>query len=382
MEQRWDIFCRVVDNFGDIGVCWRLARQLAAEHGLAVRLWVDDLMPFARLCPDIDPARGEQTAAGVAVRRWPDPWPTPMSAAAADEVAAVVIEAFACELPPAYLAAMARRPVAPVWINLEYLSAEDWVEGCHGLTSPHPTLPLTKHFFFPGFTSATGGLLREADYDRRRAGFDGQDLRRRLGLPAALDNPLTVSLFGYENTALPDLLETWAADERPIELLVPEGRLTPVVQAFFGSSSWRRGRLSAHPLPFLPQPEYDELLWLCDLNFVRGEDSFVRAQWAEKPFVWHIYPQADDHHQVKLAAFLDRYLAGLGGNQGGGGESWTTALRRFWWAWESGADAGAAWTAFRVALPSVRAHGRRWSGQLQRQGNLARNLLSFAMESR
>ncbi|MBY0444112.1 MAG: elongation factor P maturation arginine rhamnosyltransferase EarP, partial [Burkholderiales bacterium] len=38
---RWDIFCRVIDNYGDIGVCWRLARQLSFEHGFAVRLMVD-----------------------------------------------------------------------------------------------------------------------------------------------------------------------------------------------------------------------------------------------------------------------------------------------------------------------------------------------------
>jgi hypothetical protein len=25
MQLHWDIFCRVIDNFGDIGVCWRLA---------------------------------------------------------------------------------------------------------------------------------------------------------------------------------------------------------------------------------------------------------------------------------------------------------------------------------------------------------------------
>ena len=51
---QWDVFCAVVDNYGDIGVCWRLSRQLAAEHGIAVRLWVDDLKPFARLCPAVD----------------------------------------------------------------------------------------------------------------------------------------------------------------------------------------------------------------------------------------------------------------------------------------------------------------------------------------
>ncbi|HET9045379.1 MAG TPA: elongation factor P maturation arginine rhamnosyltransferase EarP, partial [Casimicrobiaceae bacterium] len=41
--QRWDVFCKVVDNFGDAGVCWRLARQLVAEHDLAVTLWIDVL---------------------------------------------------------------------------------------------------------------------------------------------------------------------------------------------------------------------------------------------------------------------------------------------------------------------------------------------------
>ena len=25
----WDMFCRVIDNYGDIGVCWRLAADLA-----------------------------------------------------------------------------------------------------------------------------------------------------------------------------------------------------------------------------------------------------------------------------------------------------------------------------------------------------------------
>ena len=85
----WDIFCCVVDNYGDIGVTWRLARQLAGEHGQAVRLWVDDLNAFARLCPEADPALPNQRQAGVEVRHWPAQWEdTP----AAD----VVIEAFAC----------------------------------------------------------------------------------------------------------------------------------------------------------------------------------------------------------------------------------------------------------------------------------------------
>jgi hypothetical protein len=41
---------------------------------------------------------------------------------------------------------------------------------------------------------------------------------------------------------------------------------------------------------------------------VRGEDSFVRAQFAGKPFIWDIYPQDIDAHLKKLDAFLDVYL--------------------------------------------------------------------------
>src|SRR5690606_21632978 len=132
------------------------ARELVARHGVAVRLWVDDWASFARLCPAVA-GRSEAQVEGVEVRLW-----TSAFAAVDIEPAEVVIEAFACELPEAQVAAMARRSPPPLWINLEYLSAEDWVGGCHGLASPHPRLPLVKHFFFPGFGADTGGLLREA----------------------------------------------------------------------------------------------------------------------------------------------------------------------------------------------------------------------------
>ena len=151
----WDLFCSVVDNYGDIGVTWRLSRQLAAEHGLPVRLWVDDLNAFQHIRPEIDPALSEQLLAGVTIRHWT----TPMAEATPGDV---VIEALACNLPTEFIERMAARQPPPVWLNLEYLSAEDWVNGVHGLPSPHPRLPLIKHFFMPGYTAGTGGLPRES----------------------------------------------------------------------------------------------------------------------------------------------------------------------------------------------------------------------------
>src|SRR6478609_3151449 len=163
-DDRWDIFCRVVDNFGDVGVSWRLARQLAREHEKRVRLFVDDLTVLAKLRPEIDARQDIQTLEGVEVSMLRDPF-TP------EEVADVVVETFGCDPPPAYVEKMARKQPRPRWINLEYLSAEEWVEGSHALPSPNPRLPLVKHFFFPGFTPRTGGLLREQDLLRRRFEF-------------------------------------------------------------------------------------------------------------------------------------------------------------------------------------------------------------------
>jgi len=200
-----DIFCNVIDNYGDIGVCWRLARQLAHEHGLAVRLWVDDLGSLAKLCPEADAALDVQHCRGVEVRRWPRDFPVV-------QPAELVIEAFACKLSQNYIEAMAAQQHPPVWINLEYLSAEEWVESHHKLPSPHPRLPLTKYFFFPGFTKQTGGLLLERDLLARRDSFQRDAVRqqafwRSLSMDMPSAETLKISLFSYENAALGGLFD-------------------------------------------------------------------------------------------------------------------------------------------------------------------------------
>lgn len=371
-----DLFCAVVDNFGDIGVCWRLARQLKVEYGWEMRLLVDDLHTFARLCPTLDVSLARQRVDGVVIEHWHEP----AHAGDALAVADIVIEAFACDLPPAYVAAMARRARAPVWLNLEYLSAEDWVAECHLKPSPHARYPLTKTFFFPGLGPGTGGVLKERTLDDARLAFEASPEARdswwRSAAGTARPGPdaTVVSLFAYENPAVDGLLEQWRDAAEPIVLLVPEGRISGALARFFGMTGFpagahaERGSLRAHSLAFRPQPEYDALLWSSDVNFVRGEDSFVRAQWARRPFVWHIYPQSDAAHLPKLDAALGHYARSLEPEA-------RAAIGRFWHAWNGAGTPD--WADFWGHRHALRARARTWAEELASVGDLAANLAGF-----
>lgn len=302
----WDIFCTVIDNYGDIGVCWRLASQLA-QRGERVRLWVDDPGALAWMAP--------QGQAGVAVHAWTSPLD---SATLANLTAGnVLVEAFGCDIPPEFLRqyqTWCRQPAhRGAWINLEYLSAESYVERSHGLPSPvmhGPGAGLTKHFYYPGFTERTGGLLRETDLLAQQQAFNAADWRQARGLTCA-PQARTCGLFCYETPALAPWLLALAHDPQPTQLLVTAGRTADAVRAAVQTlsaqnASWNaKARLAVHYLPHVPQAEFDHLLWACDFNVVRGEDSLVRALWSARPFVWHIYPQQDDAHHAKLQAFLD-----------------------------------------------------------------------------
>jgi len=297
----WDIFCRVIDNFGDIGVCWRLAVNLA-QRGQAVRLWVDDASALDWMAPDDAP--------GVQVRSWSTPFD-----AHGTPPGDVLVEAFGCDIAPEFIAAYARRirseGLKCLWINLEYLSAESFAARCHALPSPVMSGPgrgLTKHFFYPGFTADTGGLLREPNLLARQAVFDRSAWLAQQGIP--WQGERLVSLFCYEPAGLPNLLQQCAQSAQPTRLLVTAGRASATVQRWVTETNRlqpvreKREQLLISYLPKLTQTDFDHLLWASDLNLVRGEDSLTRALWAGKPFIWHIYPQDDNAHHAKLDAFL------------------------------------------------------------------------------
>lgn len=352
----WDVFCRVIDNFGDIGVCWRLSADLAAR-GDTVRLWVDDPAPLAWMAPPGAP--------GVSIARWSDhtTWPEPGD---------VVIEAFGCELPAPFVQRMARRHAqarAPVWINLEYLSAEPYAARSHRLPSPQlagPAAGLRKWFFYPGFTPDTGGLPRESDLVQRQAAFDAAAWRIAHGIEPRASERI-VSLFCYETAPVAALVEALA--QQPTLLVATFGVAARRAAQVLGPTL-RAGALRAVLLPALTHAEFDHLLWSSDINFVRGEDSFVRAMWAGRPFVWHIYPQADDVHARKLRAFNDLYLRDT-----------DAAFAAQFDALSSG------WNGFSrsaLSLPAAaiwQAHAEGWRARLLGQTDLVTQLCALATDT-
>lgn len=353
-----DIFCRVIDNFGDIGVCWRLAQSFPKSY--RIRLWVDDLKSFNKIAPDIEPDLTEQRLKGVTIRHWQeaiDTW----------QAADLVIEAFGCDLPETYQKAMKGK--TRCWLNLEYLSAEKWVEGFH-LQPSIQSNGVPKYFFFPGFTEKTGGLLRLQETLKDRP----DDFFKQLLSPAGSayyqdKKPLLINLFCYPHAPIEALLKSLPV-EQEIMIIVAKS-VAPSLETLakqLGSKAY------IERVAFIVQSEYDRLLQLADINLIRGEDSFVQAHWAAKPMLWHIYPQEAAQHMIKLKAWLDTINAPV----------WLRQLNHLWNEIRPEQDelirllhthafntpARAAWHDFQAAL----------SEALKRFPDLSRQILNFYEE--
>jgi uncharacterized repeat protein (TIGR03837 family) len=354
---RWHLYCRVVDNFGDVGVAWRLAADLASR-GEDVRLAVDDASALAWMAPG--------GAERVEVCGWSD---------AVSIAADVVVELFGGGIhdEAAKAALAASRP--PLIVNVEHLSAEAYVERSHGLPSPRQTShgrPFTTWYFYPGFVEGTGGLLREAGLLDRREAFDGDAWLASIGV-ASRPSERRVSLFCYANPAVAPLLEALSAE--PTLVLLAPGAATDEARACLGPSL-TRGALRAVALPRLSQADFDRLLWSCNLNFVRGEDSLVRAVWAGVPFVWQLYVQADNAHHAKLDAFLDRFLAAAPARL-------ATAARALFGHWNGVTTVAPDTPVLRRELfDDWVAHCGRWRAALAARDGLVTRLIRFAKSKR
>jgi len=378
--KRWDVICRVVDHLGDAGVCLRLARALAASPRHAVRLLADQpetVLALIQPRPVGDARTGWLDRSGVRIADWGKPL------GPADEpLADVVVETFGGGLPPGLretlLAARATGHTAPLWVNLEHLSAEDWVEGCHTLPSPQAG-GLTRWFLFPGFSERTAGLCGPADLAPRlppslaallAAASDEASERRTalVGRP-----PLTGSLFCYRDSPLPALLAAMQHGPRQVRLLVPAdmpGALGGRPLGAAPGAIWRGGQLSLVRVPFLDQDVYDALLAACDLNLVRGEDSFVRAQWAARPLLWAAYRQDADAHRAKVEAWLQRCAMP---------PAWAALQRWFNGGAADAADPTALWAAALAEFDAAHSWASGWRERLLGLPRLERALVEFAL---
>jgi uncharacterized repeat protein (TIGR03837 family) len=230
-------------------------------------------------------------------------------------------------------------------------------------------------------------LLRVAGLLSRRDAFQNDPaaraaLWRALGVAPAQD-ALAISLFCYPNRHLPALLDAWADGDRPVCCNVPEGVAAGELDRWTGGAVPRagqvltRGLLSLAGIPFLAQDIYDQLLWACDVNLVRGEDSLVRAIWAARPLIWQPYPQPANAQLAKLDALIVRY----GSAMPPAGAATFSALHR---AWNDPVDRNASiagtWDAFAGELTASTRHARQWAAGLAAQSDLAARLVRMVEE--
>lgn len=356
--QRWDIFCRIVDNFGDIGVCWRLSQQLVHEHHLQIRLFIDDLNIASKIIPSLNCILKSQVVNGVEIFDW--------QSANTTQPVDVALETFSCELPAEYLVRMQNT----IWINLEYLSAEPWVADFHARSSNN-TQP-ARHFFFPGFTEATGGLIREAEIFKKN---------QEIANKQQPSDALKVSLFCYPQAPIHDLLNAMAKSNQRVDCYVPASGILPKIAEFFNLDVVEVGsihclkNLCLHILPFLSQTDYDQLLATCDINFVRGEDSWIRAIWATKPFIWQPYLQTGNTHITKLNAFLDLFYKNCE-------EPVKRSIYEMNSAWSTGNITTQAWQNYLDNLASIKLFTLQQASQLATQMDLASKLVIFLQKLR
>lgn len=268
------LFCTVIDNFGDIGVCWRLAKELRNRMNMNVILFLDDTRALPWLAPDF------ANEPHIHIKKWQEnQWADLENVPPAH----IVIETFACELPENVRQQIKQNQ--SVWVNWEYLSAENWAVRTHTMQSLQAD-GYPKYFWQMGFVPESGGLLRE------------QHFRQQKWISSCQPNSLKIFMFGYESDTWQTTLQTWQQLDLPAELHLFGNQIPQSLGNHLFS-----GSLNITSRPFVPQAEFDDLLAQYDLLFVRGEDSFVRAQFSGKPFFWHIYPQDELAHLDKLDAF-------------------------------------------------------------------------------
>jgi uncharacterized repeat protein (TIGR03837 family) len=390
------ILCKVVDNFGDIGVAYRLACDLSElDPGLSLFLVVDDLGAFSALDPAIDPNADSQSAHGWTVIRWDRPWAGffPGAGDGSSRLPRFIVECFACGRPDwldSLLFASGPSPLRHI-VNLEYLTAQGYSIELHLMPSATRRASVKKTVFMPGFSPRTGGLILGREFLRSRELFLSPATRSRaraaLGLaecagcldaagsPIGMEEALWVSVFTYERDFSPFVSAlAQYAQERPVLALAASGRSQ---EGFCAAWEAQDRPFPLIALPFLPQERWDEVILASDLSLVRGEDSLSRAALSGRPFLWQAYPHADSEHLAKVEALLGRLKTFLDPDSFPAYASLSLAFNG---GREEGAAPGerrAAFLRLLGAVPRLEGGFRGFSESLLDIGDLGAALLTF-----
>lgn len=361
------IFCRVIDNFGDAGVTWRLAKRLSAL-GFPTTLVIDSIPTLSKLVPSLPADALHAEVRGIRILDW-DAFEKKADAGDLSQIGGVwpslVLETFGCRLPDAVEKGLCDER-ARLYMNLDYLSAESWVEGSHGIWGLHPTLPVKKLWFFPGFTDKTGGVLIEDDLAAHQAVFSREAFLRTLGADPARR---TLYFFAYPVNALEALAAALGECGEELNLILAPGAASEKLGALLDGC----GHIRLINAPFVSQEAFDDFLLAADAVIIRGEDSFVRAQLAGTPLLWAVYPTSDKAHEIKLDAWLERFRAAYGENDAPAQAAFERAAR----AWVDGTLTPEIFRAWLDALPAQKAAAQRWRASLFSRGDLARHIASL-----
>jgi len=305
-----DIFCSVIDNYGDIGFIYRFAKEYKlARNNSRVRVFIDDLKSLSHINKSIDVNLAYQEVKGVF---YIDLKISESDFLSKIDMADFIIEAFGFDIPSYYLDKI--KISSSLIINLEYLSAENWVSSYHKKESLLNFDRVKKYFFMPGLNSDSGGLVLDSSMKENCYKM----IKDRVYYFESLinnenfiynDDLIIGSIFSYEKNFSNLIRDLLSEKDKRFVLIITKGKSEESFRYLLNSDEnyIKKDNIELFFIDFLEQEEYDILLNICDFNFVRGEDSFARAILSGKPFLWHAYMQEDNYQLVKVKAFLDEY---------------------------------------------------------------------------
>lgn len=291
------VLCKVVDNFGDIGVVWRLCCQLSNQikkenFTSKINLIVDDLASFNKICNSVDSNKSFQIVENINIFNWNDEKLCYDEFSKNDgENLSVILEVFQCGRPlwmeKILFEEKLNRTVQIIMID--YLTAEKYAEDFHCLQSLTRSSKVQKVNFMPGFTNKTGGLIIDSEWEHF----------------CDYKNNKTLLCFTYDRNW--DALANACKKSNYIEkVLIAPGKGFESLKKSFYSNFIKDSNLKIEELSFMNQNEWDKMLKNCGVLFIRGEESMSRACLSGIPFVWHAYPQSDEYQLIKVRALLER----------------------------------------------------------------------------